>query len=77
MEEAKKIFEFEVLYSGWEGDNEGWVMENPDGTRWIKMTSHGTEYEADPMELTLKAEEYMYAIKNTRKALELLDANNS
>jgi hypothetical protein len=68
----KVIFEFPVMHIGWELDNTGWVMERPDGGRYLRLTSHGSEYEADEKELHAKIEEYDEAIDKTRKALRLL-----
>lgn len=64
--------EFPVYYHEWEMDGTGWIMQRPDGTRYLKMTSHGREYEAEPDELTEKIAEYENAIDQTREALALL-----
>lgn len=40
----KEIFRFPVLWEGWECDSIAFVMEREDGTRYVKMTNHGSPY---------------------------------
>lgn len=68
----KEIFEFTVLWEAWECDSKGWVMERPDGTRYLSTTSHGSEYEAKPEELHERIAEYERVLNETRQALELI-----
>ena len=49
---TKTLFEFPVMYSGWECDGKGWVKERKDGKRVIVLTNHGSEYEANQQEVT-------------------------
>lgn len=69
-----KLFEFEMLYSGWESDGKGWVCEEPDGKRFLLLTNHGTPYVAPLSELTEKLEEYKRASEETQKAINMLKA---
>lgn len=68
----KIIFEFDVLWQGWEMDNTAWVMQREDGSRYLKMTSHGSDYEASVGELLSRVDEYQTALFNTKKAIDLL-----
>ena len=71
----KELMAFTVLWDGWECDSKAWVMERPDGTRYLRMTNHGGAYEAKPEELRDKLCEYEKVMADTRKALELLAPN--
>lgn len=78
METKDKVLsEFPVLWEGWDCDSTAWVMERPDGTRYLKMTNHGGEYEADPEELTERIAEYEKVLMKSREALALLAPNKS
>lgn len=68
----KKIFEFPVLYAGWELDCMGWIVEDNKGKRSILLTNHGMEYTAEPEDLVTKINEYQSAINKTLEALALL-----
>lgn len=72
LKEDKIIFTFPVLWHEWECDGTAWVMEKEDGTRYLKMTNHGGEYNAEPLELTSRIHYYESVIKDSKKALELL-----
>ena len=67
----KVIFNFPVLWKAWEGDDEAWIMERPDKTRYIKMTNHGVEYIASTQDLIEKIEEYQSVIAETVKAISI------
>lgn len=71
-ETDKIIFTFPVLYEGWECDSEAWVMEKSDGTRYLKMTSHGGEYIGDLSELEERCAEYTRVLNETQKAMNML-----
>lgn len=68
----KVLLEFPVLWEGWECDSTAWVMERADGTRYLKMTSHGVGYEANPEELTERIAEYEKVLMKSREALAQL-----
>lgn len=68
----KKIFEFPVLYTGWECDGKGWIVEGKNGKRRILLTSHGMEYFGSQDELGGLISEYQSAIDKTREVLALL-----
>lgn len=72
----KVILEFPVLWEGWECDSKAWVMERQDGTRYLKMTSHGGAYEAKTEQLHERIAEYENVLKQTSAALALLAAND-
>lgn len=73
MVKADKILlEFPVLWEGWKHDSKAWVMERPDGTRYLRMTNHGNKYEANLRELQALITEYQRVIDLSKKALSLL-----
>lgn len=74
-ETDKVLLKFSVLWEGWECDSTAWVMERQDGTRYLKMTNHGGEYEAKTDELHARMAEYERVLTETRKALEMLTPN--
>lgn len=74
---AKMIFEFPVLWEGWECDSTAWVMEEADGTRWLKMTNHGGQLRCEPAAIHERIAEYERVIAESRKALDLLHNYNS
>ena len=51
-------------------------MERKDWTRYLKMTNHGTEYEAKIEELNELIAKYEAVIEQTREAIELLCITN-
>jgi hypothetical protein len=67
----KIIFEFKVLFTGWECDEDGYVKEREDGSRFFELTNHGNPYEAELFEVTNKIAEYEEAIRQTQKAVNL------
>lgn len=67
----KIIFEFPVLWEGWECDSVGWIMEREGGTRYAKMTNHGRPYIAPLYELGNKILEYTNATNKTKQAIEI------
>lgn len=68
----KKIYEFPVMWSGWELDNKGWVALDDNGKRVIVLTNHGVEYIASNDELHEKIKSYTATIEATEKALEIV-----
>ena len=71
-DDDKTIFTFRVMWDGWGSDNVAWVMERPDSTRYLRMTSHSRPYEASVSNLEEKMDEYRSALAESKKALELL-----
>lgn len=65
------IFQFDVLWSGWECDSDAWVVET-DGGLALVMTNHGSKYFADTSELKERISSYENTIENTNKALGML-----
>lgn len=72
MTQEKIIFEFSVLWKEWEGDAVAWIIERDDKTRYLRMTHHGSPYEAKQDELLERIDEYENTLNQTRKALSLL-----
>jgi hypothetical protein len=68
----RKLFKFPVMWSGWECDDEGWVVEMADGSRALLLTDHTAEYIAKPKKLREKIREYKKAIAASEKALAML-----
>lgn len=66
------IFQFPVLWHEWECDGVAWVMEKPDGTRYLKMTNHGGVYVAKSEQLQERLAYYSTVVADTQKALELI-----
>jgi hypothetical protein len=66
------IFEFTILYDGWEMDNIGWVMERPDGSRYIRSTNHGSYCEMMIEDLEDKIREYEQVTQSSKYALNLI-----
>jgi len=68
----KVIFTFRVMHDGWEMDNVAWVMERPDGTRYLQMTSHGDKFEVPVARLEDKIDEYRSVLAKSERAWALL-----
>lgn len=71
---------FPVLWAGWECDDKAWVMERPDGTRYLKLSTYEDAYkfcgsEWQPGELREKIAEYESVLKKSREALAMLTPN--
>ena len=67
------IYQFPVMYSGWECDYNGWVVEEiASKERKIVLSNHNTLYFADIKEIEECIDEYQDVINKTKKALELL-----
>jgi hypothetical protein len=64
----KKIYEFPILWSGWELDAEGWVALDDNGKMVIVLTNHGSEYVAAINDLPVKIRKYKTVIEATEKA---------
>lgn len=62
----------EVLWSGWEGDDRVWVVED-DGVKKLVASSHGSKHFTDPSFLEDRIAEYEMAIENSRRLLNLLN----
>lgn len=68
----RTLFHFKVMFSGWECDDDAWVVELKDGSRALVTTSHCSAYVAKPAEFAEKLEEYAKVVSDTQKALEML-----
>lgn len=69
---AKVLHTAQVLYDGWETDNEAWVVEFEDGTRAVLTTSHGALYVADRAEFENKLRETEESAASIRTLLGLI-----
>ena len=69
------LFEFEVLWCGWDCDSDAWVMERENGERYIKTTNHGDDCLFSKEEVEERINHYQDTIANSLKALEMV-ANN-
>lgn len=70
---SKEIFRFKVLHAGWELDNEGWIIENEDGRRELRTTSHTNECEMPVRELEEKIIETQESLDELLKAKTLMN----
>ncbi|MBF0399027.1 MAG: hypothetical protein HQK78_19790 [Desulfobacterales bacterium] len=68
----KKIYEFPVLYAGWELDYKGWIGIDEENNKHIILTEDRHAYISDENELLDKIKEYQDAIDRTEKALQIL-----
>jgi len=68
---AKTVYEFDVLWKGWELDSTGWVMKDDIGT-FLVLSDHDSKYISNRNELIDKITEYEILIQNTKLALELI-----
>lgn len=66
------VFEFPMLYSGWECDEKGYVVRTPKGHLDLILSDHGRLYSAPLRDLEDKISEYEEAIKNSRTALAMI-----
>ena len=66
------LYTFDVYYCGWECDTKGHIMEASDGSKYLRMTSHGTPYVGTTRELEELIESYRTVMANTIHALNLL-----
>jgi hypothetical protein len=69
--ECRRLMKFPILYSGWESDADGWVVE-VGGDRKLVMTNHGDAYFADVEEVKSLIESYYRAINASVKALDMV-----
>lgn len=76
------LFEFELLWYGWDCDSDAWVMERENGERYIKTTNHGDDCLFSKEEVVERInyyqdtiDYYQDTIANSLKALEMV-ANN-
>ncbi len=68
----KKIDDAVVLHKGWEMDNLAWVIENTDGTKELRTTSHGAEYTMGIDELDDKIAETQKSLDGLKRLKELV-----
>jgi len=69
----KTLLEFGVMWSGWECDTMAWIIEDENGVRQLKTTSHGSPVIEDREFLIERIHAYQRSLYITQKALELLD----
>jgi hypothetical protein len=69
------VFSFPVLWRGWECDSDAWIVERPDGSRYLRMTNHGSRCDnCDPSQLRERLAEYARVAALTKQALAMLGA---
>lgn len=68
----KVIYRFKRLWSGWELDTTGEIIERENGTRAIILTNHGRPYLASEEELRDDLVKYRTALADTQTALDIL-----
>lgn len=73
----KVVMEFPVLWLAWECDATAWVMERANGTRYLRMTNHGSAYVAAVETLQERLAEYKRVASATRDALKLLEGEEA
>ena len=66
-----KILSFPIMYSGWDCDERGWLVKNPDGEKSFILTNHGTPYISTEKEILGLIQEYNAVICETQKAIDL------
>lgn len=69
--EYKKIRQFSLLYSGWECDSVGWLVDD-NGEIKLVLTSHGGAYFGKISELEKFVKSYQKAITETTEIIEQL-----
>ena len=68
------VHTFPVMWSGWECDDVGYVVKETETNELkIALSSHGGFYIAKVKELFEKIHEYINAIKETEKAIEMME----
>lgn len=68
----KKIYEFPILWSGWELDDKGWIASDDNGKLVLILTNHGSEYIASIEELQKHLQRYKEASEATEKAIKMV-----
>jgi hypothetical protein len=66
------VYEFPILYQGWDMDDVGWITKNKYGSKRILSTNHGRVIELDDRDLLEKISQYNSAIEETVMALDIL-----
>lgn len=72
QQKMKKLYEFPVLWSGWELDEKGWVALDNSGQMVIILTNHGAEYVASIDDLQKHLLRYKEASEATEKAIKMM-----
>ena len=68
----KTVFDFEILWAGWECDYDAIIAEKKNG-KLILMIKHNNEYHEEKFKLLEdKIKEYEIALYKTKQALSLL-----
>lgn len=71
MQKGKTLLEFPVMWSGWECDSKGWVVEY-EGENHLIVTNHGGYQFGDAEFLDEKVGEYLEAVQKTTQALAMI-----
>ena len=65
------LFDFEILYSGWEMDSQAWVILFTDGSKSVVLTNHNIPYIAKWTEVDEIVEKYRKAILDIKTAISI------
>lgn len=68
----KAVYKFAVYHTGWESDSEGFVVETPEGLRYV-LSDHGTKYFAKEDEVRNLISKYCRAIDDTEVAISMMN----
>lgn len=68
----KAIYKFAVFHSGWESDADGFVVETPEGPKYV-LSNHGTKYFAKEEEVRKLVNKYCRAIDDTEVAISMVN----
>lgn len=79
LEEYDILHSFDILHSGWEMDNKGWVAKNKKGKLVFLSTDHGgfRDYGDDISELHAKLKETRESLAGIKKAIQIMTARSA
>jgi uncharacterized protein YlzI (FlbEa/FlbD family) len=66
------LYEFKIMYEGWQLDEIGYVVKMENGKKAIVETDHGMPVLSSIQNLQDKIKEYESAIKGTQKAIKIV-----
>lgn len=73
IKKLKLLYQFTILYKGWEMDNIGYIVKDQHNNNLILLTSHGNFYFGKKNQLEEKLSEYEKVVKDTHQALVFLN----
>ena len=72
MNKYETIFEFTILWKGWEMDNTGWIKRSKSGKTIVVFTSHGDEYVGTLEDLNIVLQRHVNVVSELKEAVRLL-----